>query len=130
MERSAVWHHFPTLISVWAWLRSRITARRVKVAVALVGVALIARAECMRRAERFRGLADHHRSWIKHVLWGLQGFHSGHENDEVHYYHADGKEFTGLEMARLKWHGKLGKKYFDASLRPWLPVAPDPPEPK
>jgi hypothetical protein len=33
-------------------------------------------------------------------------------------------------MAKLKFHLALWIKYCDASTRPWLPVPPDPPEPK
>ncbi len=30
----------------------------------------------------------------------------------------------------IAYHGALARKYWYAALFPWLPVAPDPPEPK
>lgn len=34
-----------------------------------------------------------------------------------------------LTTRRGYWHYQLWKKYSDAAIRPWLPVAPDPPDP-
>ena len=34
------------------------------------------------------------------------------------------------ETPRDEWHERMGRKYRRAADRPWLPVAPDPPEPE
>jgi hypothetical protein len=33
-------------------------------------------------------------------------------------------------LERFEYHKRLSMKYFSAAGRPWLPVAPDPPEPR
>jgi hypothetical protein len=94
--------------------------------VGLVGMTLGGGVECKRRTDRFRALAEYHRSRFDAMLWGAHGYHSGHEGDWVRYWHPDGKEFTFRELDRLLWHRRLESKYLRAASRPWLPVEPDP----
>lgn len=105
--------------------RMRFTVRAMMVAVAVVASLAAAAITVERRATRFRDLAARHVRWVE----GIGGYHSGHEGDRVHYHDWNGKELTDREAAKYLWHAKLRKKYLDASIRPWLPVAPDPPEP-
>jgi hypothetical protein len=95
-------------------------------AVVIVAVLTAAWTTLGRRATRFRGLADYHARWEE----GIGGYHDGHELGRVHYYDRRGKALTDQEVASYLWHAKLSMKYQYASLRPWWPVAPDPPEPK
>jgi hypothetical protein len=37
---------------------------------------------------------------------------------------------TRAEVKKSAWHAALAEKYRHAALYPWLPVEPDPPEPK
>jgi hypothetical protein len=41
-------------------------------------------------------------------------------------------DFTGHPVSREanRWHALLAEKYIRAARYPWLPVAPDPPEPE
>jgi hypothetical protein len=91
-------------------LTSQFTVRRLMVAVAIIGSALGITIE---RRERSRWIAAHHRAAVPKLLPRIKPF--------------------GMEDKRwrlLEWHGSMARKYEHAARYPWLPVAPDPPEPR
>jgi hypothetical protein len=91
-------------------LTPRITVRRLMVAVAIIGSALGITIE---RSERFRWIAIHHRAWVpKHV-------------PPIKPFGMEDKDWRLIE-----WHELMARKYAHAARYPWLPVAPDPPEPR
>jgi hypothetical protein len=88
----------------------RMTTRRWMMTVAIVaaGLGLYARSEYL------EAIAIQHRSrttWVS----GAEGF---------------SPEQMRRVQASVAWHGMLADKYHRAARRPWLPVPPDPPEPK
>lgn len=84
-----------------------------------------------RRVESFEALHEYHRASRRAMLLNTTGTYSGHEGDRGRWYHEPGMiEFTEREYALFDWHFALAKKYEQAARRPWLPVDPDPPEPK
>jgi hypothetical protein len=89
--------------------RVRFTVRRLMVAVAVVGITLGALAACRSRSARFREIRDRHRAAM------IVGFEAPGE---------------AAPAARLDWHRAIERKYEYAARHPWLPVAPDPPEPE
>jgi hypothetical protein len=46
------------------------------------------------------------------------------------YFDANDLEMTQDEVKKSAWHAALAEKYRHATLYPWLPVEPDPPEPE
>jgi hypothetical protein len=74
--------------------------------VAVVGL-LLGGFSLMERARRFQAKRDYHASVIR--------------SNTITY------EMT---WARWGYHYDMRAKYNTAAARPWLPVAPDPPEPK
>jgi hypothetical protein len=97
----------------------RMTTRRWMVAVAViaVGCAVLASLIEMRRAfliemrrERFARIADRHLS--------------------VFLTPAQVRDPERCSAERLDWHSKMADKYMRAARYPWLPVEPDPPNPK
>jgi len=100
----------------------RLTVRRLMVAVAIVAVGIGIGAEGERRRERFTRLARQH-SVVR---------------DEMHKFlviapPSGSLEFFGDRRAiseLVGYHGRLKAKYEEAARHPWLPVEPDPPEPK
>jgi hypothetical protein len=89
----------------------RMTTRRWMVAVAViaVGCAVLASLIEMRR-ERFARIADRHIS--------------------VFLTPAQVRDPERRSAERLDWHSKMADKYMRAARYPWLPVEPDPPNPK
>ena len=86
----------------------RLTIRRLMVAVAVVAAPLACGAWAARRAATFREISAYHAlEWSRIDTTGTQ---------EVD--------------ARAEWHRAMEMKYRDAARYPWLPVAPDPPEPE
>jgi hypothetical protein len=82
--------------------RPRFTVRRLMVAIAVIAV-LLAAVLCLNdRRRRFALLANDH---------GL-------------------KAIEEIKAKRPSRHRELYEKYIYAAHHPWLPVAPDPPEPK
>jgi hypothetical protein len=67
------------------------------------------------RRERFKALADYHEAM--HYRSAIAA-----EDDEY-------SETVFCPTPRSTWHMDLAIKYDRAAARPWLPVAPDPPEP-
>jgi hypothetical protein len=88
-----------------------LTIRRLMVIVALAAAILAGCAVVTRRRARFERLASYHLSRTGPAHW---------------------TSFSGTryDTAKGQWHHVLGVKYSDAARHPWLPVAPDPPEPE
>jgi hypothetical protein len=98
---------------------SRMTTRRLMVLVALAGIVLA----LLARRERLLRQADYHKA--RSVLIAPQ--------DKVKIV---GDQFLVYDAAtismtpRRQWHTEMWFKYHRAARHPWLPVSPDPPEPK
>jgi hypothetical protein len=99
--------------------RPRFTVRRLMIAVAVVGLAL-ATAIMMRRSDEFRALAeeqaDNEAASLEYA-------------DDARGEHGDQQRVARGEQMAV-YHRALKIKYERAARYPWLPVAPDPPEPK
>jgi hypothetical protein len=89
--------------------RFRFTVRRMMVAVAVVAVLLAMAVTLSHRRSRFESLRDYHASRAPYVWLGPMGT---------------------LWERQGEWHWAMKRKYERAARYPWLPVAPDPPEPK
>jgi hypothetical protein len=89
--------------------RVRFTVRRMMVAVAVLSLLIGWGIESGRREGRFRTAA------------------------RVHWLASFGRAPDGpgqVTEAGLRWHDRMAEKYDRAARYPWLPVEPDPPEPK
>lgn len=81
--------------------------------------------DCDQPAECYANLK---RIMEKHMA--LSDYH-----DAMHLKHANpitdevGQETVLMPTPRSTWHLNLAVKYYRAAAHPWLPVAPDPPEP-
>ena len=95
--------------------RVRFTVRRLMIAVAVVGIILGPYTTCRNRAARFDERCEWHYRRIDELLRGV--------------YYGDDAAWRRV-AARAAWHTEMHEKYDLASRRPWLPVAPDPPEPE
>ena len=93
-------------------MRLRFTVRGMMSAVAVVAALIGAGIGLSRRRERFLARA------------ALHGVEIG-PAATVHYSFNDDRA-----MRWRTWHARLVEKYERAARHPWLPVAPDPPEPK
>ncbi len=98
--------------------RVRFTVRRMMVAVAVVGTAFGSSVVLWRRAERFRRLAADHGMFRVRVNDGPEC---------SMWFKVDGDTTSPV---RDEWRRALAEKYDRAARYPWLPVAPDPPEPE
>jgi hypothetical protein len=87
--------------------RPRFTLRRLMVAVAVMAVVLGLCRWLWTRSVAFRSIADAHNAQR------MGGIPMHTEN-----------------LPSLLYHIEMGNKYDRAARYPWLPVAPDPPEPK
>ena len=102
--------------------RFRFTVRRLMVAVAIVAVVIGIGVEVARRRGRYTRLARQHA-----VV-----------RDELHKFlmivpPSASVEFFGDRKAiaaLVGYHGRMKEKYERAARDPWLPVEPDPPEPR
>jgi hypothetical protein len=90
-----------------ARIRPRFTVRRLMVAVAIVGMGLGFCGWMSRRAEAFQARATSHASLA---------------------FRASVADRVDIRL--MEHHRDLAFKYSRASRCPWLPVEPDPPEPK
>jgi hypothetical protein len=100
-------------------LLPRMTTRRWMIAVAIVGIGLLA---C--RYFVFRALAAYHES---KTAWSIACTDRG-----CIYRDHNGKFMTRADVAASPWHEKVSKIYRSAARRPWLaaePIPPEPPEP-
>ena len=89
----------------------RFTVRRLMVLVAIVGLVLAAGSWLYRRTTRMKSTAAFHEQACFEALM-------------------IGPDCILVESPRSRFHDELAKKYHRAARYPWLPVAPDPPEPK
>ena len=111
--------------------RPRFTVRRLMIAIAIVAVFLGVWLWAERRRARFKALAHWHDMQVVYVV--------------VEYLLPDGScifEVTSLpqkigdphvpprQQRICTWNYQLAQKYRRAARYPWLPVEPDPPEPK
>ena len=113
--------------------RVRFTVRRMMLVVAVVGVILATASGIRRREQAFWRKADYHRKryweWegkSKVPQWFMHGIDEGVLANMLAKESPTGRH--AYYMA--KYHGLLISKYMDAARSPWLPVAPDPPEPE
>ena len=138
--------------------QARFTLRWMMLAVAGVGIILGVSIELRRRHERFSRLAELHeaRREALYMIAGGPHLNGGQQTpgpssrivltisgDDIHlnggqqipgpsprFFNALNENVTDWSEARFEWHRRLGKKYRRAASRPWLPVWPDPPEPR
>jgi hypothetical protein len=89
--------------------RLRFTVRRMMVAVAVVACIFWASLLIMERRRRFLIIAGSHRMPDARFL---------------RHHDADS------ELRLVRWHDEMQAKYEFAAAHPWLPVAPDPPDPE
>jgi hypothetical protein len=87
------------------------------IVVAVVGLACAARVLLLERRERFARLARQHSS-APPVTWPTCATPGVVERQRF---------WSKLSAA---WHAEMAQKYQHAARYPWLPVAPDPPEPE
>ncbi len=88
--------------------RFRFTVRRMMIAVAVGAFVMGLLAE---RRARFNRIADWHHAYV------------------MDHQYQTWLSLAGRE-APFPYHERMALKYYDAARHPWLPVAPDPPEPK
>ncbi len=90
-------------------LTPRFTVLRLLVAVAIIGSAL---GITIQRSERFRWIAAGHRGAVP-MLPPIKPI-----------------GMPDKDWRLFEWHQSMARKYEYAARHPWLPVAPDPPEPR
>ncbi len=96
------------------------TVRRLMVSVAIAGVLVGGWVETGRRRDRFRGISAILKFEIHKAI--------GQDIDGVPTWYIGGGRM--ISDRRMSWRLEMIKKYEKAAERPWLPVAPDPPEPE
>jgi hypothetical protein len=92
----------------------RFRLRTMIIVVAIVGAPM---GVLIERHRRFHRLASFHAARGGEGVWAPTRIR------------ANGSDLVKWRIAREVWHYDLADKYREASLKPWLPVAPDPPEP-
>ena len=97
----------------------RMTTRRWIVAVAVIGLMLGGTIEAYRLAYRLRRRYD---DFLDRAQW-----HSGFVFDWNARWRKNESDAT---VRRINYHAEMARKYEHAARYPWLPVAPDPPEPE
>jgi hypothetical protein len=90
----------------------RMTTRRWMIAVAAVALACAVRVALNERSRRFTRIAQGYDD----IFIGRSGPISILRDRKL--------------VETIKWRLKMGRKYRRAARYPWLPVEPDPPEPK
>ncbi len=90
-------------------LTPRFTVWRLMLAVAIIGSAL----GITIRRERFRWIAVNHRAEVSKLI------------PRIKPHGMADKDWRPIE-----WHESMARKYEHAARYPWLPVAPDRPEPR
>ena len=93
--------------------RVRFTVRRMMIAVMITAVLIW--------AERLRRLSKGYEERAESLGWEVFG---------ASEYSPHGPEDAAHQRALVNHYRMLEDKYNRASKRPWLPVEPDPPEPK
>jgi hypothetical protein len=96
----------------------RLTIRRLMVTVAIVGIVLGPLVYLGRRSSRF-----------KQMSWAHERAMSDGATEAAKLKRR-GDPQSKLAYARADFHQAMWLKYFHAARSPWLPVEPDPPEPK
>jgi hypothetical protein len=138
MSDSVIQRHFPTVARCWTRLlairppRVRLTRRVVTVALVILilaagyGAARRRWADVsltyQRKAERYVLLTVAARKTVGDLTRRLE---EGPDPPDLAIYEA----FAEAKRRSNRYHD-LAVKYYLASNRPWLPVAPDPPEPE
>jgi hypothetical protein len=111
--------------------RPRFTVRRLMIAVAIVAIFLGVWLWAERRRARLDALASWHDRQVVCVFKGYIG-----PDDEIIWEPTSrplkmGDPPVSLRQQRIStWHRQFAQKYWRAARYPWLPVEPDPPEPK
>jgi hypothetical protein len=90
------------------------TVHWLMVAVVIMGIVL---GVTVNRRDCFRRIATHHQAEFKKLVSRHPEIVYGHPSDEP-------------IVRRLEWHETMRLKYERAARNPWLPVGPEPPEPK
>jgi hypothetical protein len=85
--------------------RPRFTVRRLMVVVAIIAMAT------------YTGM----------VVWRIETYAV---RADIHARHNSGHSFKYASTDLIHWHEQMRLKYENAARNPWLPVGPDPPEPK
>jgi hypothetical protein len=105
------------------------TTRRWMAVVAALALVLGAIAGMWRRARRFERLATSHALdavTYADAAWDCVRFNLNRDGDVDSATRGMADRYWELYV----YHGLLEEKYDRAASRPWLPVEPDPPEPK
>jgi hypothetical protein len=100
--------------------RPRFTVRRLMVVVAILALALTVYAGIERRRARLQRVAQHH--------WEKAAANSVVQADANRTIYRASASLRNRQLAH--YHVNLAYKYANAARYPWLPVAPDPPEPE
>ena len=114
-------------------MKPRFRIRTLMIAVAVVGIPLgwltSRRSSFQRRSiEHFAALNEaDRRKWMRYEALDADGPYT-----RMGYFEpASDSDPQVVRFDRLFfYHAELANKYQDAARYPWLPVAPDPPEPK
>ncbi len=113
--------------------RFRFTVRRMMFAVAIMAVFLAALSPFWRYA-RFVASRDYHGSRIVSRTIRQDGatLLVSRQNIIIYKYDAIGptSQQSQRQQAEQHWRSEMYQKYERAARHPWLPVAPDPPEPE
>lgn len=135
--RSCLHKHFPTLLIALPQairslpgvilvftkrFRQGMTRRRtiaVGVVALVIGAVGLPYGLIELRRWRFESVAAAHES---KMIYGL-----GCGGGPPSHYDRDGRLMTTAEVKLADWHANLTAKYRAAAIKPWLPVAPDPP---
>jgi hypothetical protein len=111
--------------------RFRFTVRRMMVAVAIAAVLLGVWAWVERRRARLSAIANWHHGQIICVFFGFPGPDGEYVYEATDAPQKSGDPPVSLHQQRIDtWHREIAVKYWRAAEYPWLPVAPDSPEPK
>ena len=105
--------------------RPRLTIRRLMVAVAMMGVMLGLVVGLWHRSENYRRGALTHAGealLCEDAAWGVVRMTNGSKEEAASQ--------AGALLLLKAHHEAMREKYERAARHPWLPVAPDPPEPK
>src|SRR3954466_12764246 len=104
--------------------RVRFTVRRMMVAVAIFGASLWY-CEMGRRSKNFLAMADFHRLKAEIFRGRVESAAELTSIDPIRM-----GDIMGRDRRLEHHHSELGQKYEHAAHYPWLPVEPDPPEPR
>jgi hypothetical protein len=109
--------------------RVRFTMRLMMVAAAVVGTVLGLAHWFESRAAWLRARRDFHSDRWTLTIVEPRG-EDGRVTGPLQVTEYGGRPVDGLRARRELWNYRMFKKYIKAAENPWLPVEPDPPEPK